>query len=886
MYQHLTHGRHGRLFSTVLALGATLLLLGASAPPSAEGRPAKPARVGLEVVTKNQEALLRSGRLKVRVRASKRARVRVTARSGGKANLFRAKTVRLRKKGARTVALKLTARGRARLARCGAKTVVVRGVTRAGGKKRQARRSKRLARSKRRCGTVKPVTVPLGENPEQCDFLDLTVCLQPFPNDYYTRSDPAAPTGRRLSLGAESTPVNSGNALPIKVRHMDVTDINRADGFSPGNLITVKVPGLDTPAAFAASGLVPITDLHRYADPGQAVIVVDAETGERHPIWAELDSNPTAVDPSDQGPGGPAADPGNTEEVNLIIRPARNFEYGHRYIVALHDLKDDAGNPIEAPLGFRAYRDGLPTKQPIVEQRRAHMESLIGTLTGKSGVARKSLYLAWDFTVASRESVTGRAVQIRDDAFAELGDPKLDDRVIAGDSPTWEIDGTETDPETGILKRITGRITGIPCYLDKDGCPSGAKFELDAAGKVKRNPAFRVDAPFRCDVPSSLVSGSTVTAAQTGIYGHGLLGTLNQVRGQNQYANETDTIWCAMNWDGFSEADLGTVLSALGDLSGFNRLADRMQQGFLNFMYLQRALVHPQGLGTDPAFRHDAGSGPQPLIDTSAGFHTRGQYMGVSQGGIMGGALVALAPDLDRGVLDVPGMNYSTLLRRSVDSDEYFKMPGAGLYSNYTELRERPVLLSLIQLLWDRGESNGYAGTLGQRQPLPNTPPHDVLMRLAFGDHQVANVAAEAMARTLGAKVHAPALNPGRHWEQDPFLGLDQVTSFPAPAGDSWMVYYDGGPVGYANTTPQLPGDPSECPRPDPAANPCGGSGTPPNGNVPPRTEWGYGADPHGYPRYARDAIAHGKSFLGDGTIGPCHSGSYCYANNWDGTQP
>ena len=37
----------------------------------------------------------------------------------------------------------------------------------------------------------------------------------------------------------------------------------------------------------------------------------------------------------------------------------------------------------------------------------------------------------------------------------------------------------------------------------------------------------------------------------------------------------------------------------------------------------------------------------------------------------MGGSLTALAPDFDRAVLGVPGMNYSTLLRRSVDFDTY-----------------------------------------------------------------------------------------------------------------------------------------------------------------------------------------------------------------------
>ena len=80
-------------------------------------------------------------------------------------------------------------------------------------------------------------------------------------------------------------------------------------------------------------------------------------------------------------------------------------------------------------------------------------------------------------------------------------------------------------------------------------------------------------------------------------------------------------------------------------------------------------------------------------------------YDGNSQGGIMGGSLTALAPDFNRAVLGVPGMNYSTLLRRSVDFDMYAQF----LYANYPNELERPLILSLIQNLWDRGEANGYA---------------------------------------------------------------------------------------------------------------------------------------------------------------------------------
>ena len=52
------------------------------------------------------------------------------------------------------------------------------------------------------------------------------------------------------------------------------------------------------------------------------------------------------------------------------------------------------------------------------------MESLFTTL-GQAGIARDDLYLAWDFTVASERNLSERALSIRDDAFAQLGDTNL-----------------------------------------------------------------------------------------------------------------------------------------------------------------------------------------------------------------------------------------------------------------------------------------------------------------------------------------------------------------------------------------------------------------------------------------------------------------------------
>ena len=173
---------------------------------------------------------------------------------------------------------------------------------------------------------------------------------------------------------------------------------------------------MDTPEAFAKTGSVPITDMARYLDPNTPIVVIDAATGERQMIWTELDSN--------------ASTPADTD---LLIHWGRNLLDGHRYIVAMRDLKDSAGETIPAPPGFRLYRDKVPTAYPVIEKRRAHMEGLFRKLKS-AGIGRSNLYMAWDFTVASTRNLSERMLHIRDDALAQLGDTTPGDGVIDGDA--------------------------------------------------------------------------------------------------------------------------------------------------------------------------------------------------------------------------------------------------------------------------------------------------------------------------------------------------------------------------------------------------------------------------------------------------------------------
>ena len=617
---------------------------------------------------------------------------------------------------------------------------------------------------------------------KRCDFTDPAVCLYPWPNDYFTKENEDTATGRRLNLSRKSMPANKDGV------RIDPTDQNRADGFSPGSMMVTKVPGLDTPEAALRSKLPPIGDLSRSLARRSPVVVINARTGRRQLIWAEIDSNPSAP-----------------EDRVLIIRPGRNFKEGERYIVALRYLKDATGRTLEAQRNFRLYRDGEPTRKRLVERRRGHFERLFRKLK-KARVWRRSLYLAWDFTVASRQSLAGRALHIRDETFRALGDTNLADLEVQGDAPTFTVDLVRNNTlaeDDRIARRIEGTIAA-PCFLT-NGCAPGGKFVLDSKGR----PTRRGTTTYRyfCGVPRSALDPPSALQARPALYGHGLLGNPAEFAAGNvkSMSNEHNMLFCATAWAGFSSEDIphiaGTVIP---DFSKFDTLADRMQQGFLQQLLLGRALIHPRGFSSHPAFQ----KGGRSVIAT-----TRLFFDANSQGGIMGGALTALAPDYDHAVLGVPGMNYSTLLQRSVDYDLYSTLINPA----YPREIERQLMFAVVQLLWDRGESNGYAQHMTDR-PLPNTPPHEVLMHVAAGDHQVADFTTSIMARTFGARIRQPALAPGRTPFSNPWYGIRSIGAFPYDG--SAVVWWDAGapPPPLENVPNRAGEDPHGAPRSEPAA--------------------------------------------------------------------
>ena len=826
-----------KLVVAILAIAAMSM----TATGAADASTAKKAK--LKVAT-SQKRMLGSGGILVKVKHLTEGKVKLKAKSStfDQQELRRlAEPVRVEahSKTAR-VLLPLTLRGEIQVSSCQPRKIIVSG--KGAGKEKVD-----LKRNTREC---KPKPIDLSRA-DDCDFIGAqqgSLCMLPFPDDYYTVKDRSTPTDRRIDFTDGGMPKNAGGT-PIAA-----APYNLNDGFSPGQVITVRVPGLDNPEAFAHTNPIPLNDLSRNESKNsdEPIVVIDAETSKRVPIWVELDSN--------------ASTP---ETTAVLIHPAVQFESGHRYIVAMRDLRDAdgvAGARLDAPEGFRYYRDDLPSNADAIDAQRKRFENVFRGLR-KADIKRANLYLAWDFTVSSDENIAQRLLHIRDDAFAQLGDTDLADGVVQGNAPAFSLSGPPTEfPPCGmdgcqdgendrIQRRVDGTFT-VPCYLTH-GCEAPAVFDLDANGNPIQHGTY--EANFSCIIPRAAIDTPGAAAgSRAALYGHGLLGEADEVASgpQQSLAQTHKFAFCATDEIGFASEDVPNTIGILQDMGKFPQLTDRVQQGLLNELYLGRLMINPNGFLSNPAFHVDGATLASPgVLDPSKLY-----YNGNSQGGILGGALTAVAPDFTRASLGVPAMGYSTLLTRSIDFKAYSQI----LYPAYKDELVHPLLLSMIQMLWDRSEPNGYAHRMTD-VPLPNTPPHEVLMNVALGDHQVTNWQADVEARTIGASIHTPIVYENRWPGVDVGWGIDPIPSY--PFAGSAIVYWDGGPVRAG-----IGG----------ADNGVIGTDVPPLANIPNES----GDDPHGLPRRQPEEQQMVSDFLrpdAQSAITDTCGGNPCYDGGFTG---
>ena len=539
-------------------------------------------------------------------------------------------------------------------------------------------------------GTVPAAAAQVAWPHLACDPLVPEKCGYPFPSNVYTVDAADTPTGRRVQLDDAMLPVagNGGKATGAPW--------SRSDGFSAGASILAFLPGAT--AAGLATPFLP----RRSLDPDSPTVLLDTVTNERVPHYAEIDRAQ-----------------GENDQRSFIVRPVVPLVDGHRYIVALRKIRSATAEIPPSP-AFKALRDLETSSEPSVDARRGLYEDIFGRLAA-ANVARADLQLAWDFTTASRENVTGWLLHMRDEALASAGD--------AG--PAYRIESVdETLDPARVAFRINGQMT-VPFYLDQPG--PGASLIFGADGQPTPNPAQPTyEVPFEVLIPKSALT----TPAALLQYGHGLLGSRSQIEADNfqKLISEKNYVIFGTDLVGMAEDGDAVHISdtlASGHIERIATVFDRLHQGILNSLLAMRMMKN--AFAKDPKFgaRIDA---------------TQRYYHGISQGGISGGVYVATSTDVERGVLEVMGQPYTLLLYRSVDFNLFFTV----LRATYPDTRDQQLVLALTQMLWDRVEPSGY--TKYMHGGLPNTPSHEVLMRAARGDHQVTTFGAQIMARAVGAK--------------------------------------------------------------------------------------------------------------------------------------
>jgi hypothetical protein len=168
---------------------------------------------------------------------------------------------------------------------------------------------------------------------------------------------------------------------------------------------------------------------------------------------------------------------------------------------------------------------------------------------------------------------------------------------------------------------------------------------------------------------------------------------------------------------------------------------DRIEQGILNFMTLTR--LGRGKLATEVLI--DRGGS---LVDTD-----RVYLYGISQGHILGSTFMAYDPFIPRAVLHNGGANWSILFERSMHWGIY----GTMLRGAYPGSLRMILMMGILQMALDDIDPINVAPGFYD-EPIPDTPPKQLLLHMSVGDMAVPNLGTMQQARTLGLPMLEPAV--------------------------------------------------------------------------------------------------------------------------------
>ena len=395
-------------------------------------------------------------------------------------------------------------------------------------------------------------------------------------------------------------------------------------------------------------------------------------------------------------------------------------------------MKDESGAEIPVPEPFKSLRDGNKTKNEVVEGYRARAEENI-KFVKKQGLKKSDILLAWDFTTASEATITGPLVAMRDKALAEWQKP-------TGSKPWLEfsIESVTDFPSssTGYIRRKVVGTFDVPWFLNNDG-----KLNWGTDGKPEMVGLSQAD--YVIHIPESVSSDSQYSGPSTTgsykdpselmkivpvpdtpvlVYGHGLFGTAEEEMWtdyQRGLINDLKMVQVGTDWIGVSKPDVALITQAITDLNQVTLVTERIMQAHVNFVILAKLASN----NFFPAPYVCSGAVGNPCSDRPEVY-----YLGISNGGVQGGTFMALSPDVQRGILNVPGALWSMMLERSF----VFKSLIDLLKAQFPDPLDRQIVLALVQVLFDPIDPINFA-LHAVNDPL-GTEKKTILIQESYGD--------------------------------------------------------------------------------------------------------------------------------------------------------
>jgi hypothetical protein len=558
-------------------------------------------------------------------------------------------------------------------------------------------------------------------------------CMLPYPSDFFRVADASLPSGFRVQMGEGAKMKTSSGASA------DVNDWKPTDGFSKLPPIMALLGG-----PVSTEGLTGILDAPEPSMAAQSpTLLIEADTGALLPHFVDID--PKADDPELQA---------------LIIHPLVGLKARTRYVVALRGVKAPDGGLAAAPEGFRRLRDG--DDDASLAALLARFEGDVFKVTEAAGAPRKDLQLAWDFTTGSDELVSADMLSVREQVLAWLAANKPEITIT-------KLDEAPDPKQPRLWRTIEGTIK-VPLFLDN--AEVGASLHRGPDGKITQNGM--ADLPFLVKVPASVRDMAGPGRALA--FGHGFFGSREEIAGDAMIhvADTLGTVVVGIDWWGMSSPDRDQVIKSLtGDPTTAALFTERVPQAMANWTVMTAAMRGP--LAEQEALRRPATGGApgEALYDTS-----NVNFLGISQGHILGGTLAAFDPDLTRICLNVGGAGVASLMFRALPFNTFLLLLDGPLPGSLAKQK----FAASLQPQLDRIDPGFWAPRV-LADKLPGSPAdRRVLQQAGIGDTQVPNFGSFLHARLL----NLPQMSPGPR----AIFGLDQA---PSPHDGSAFALYDVG---------------------------------------------------------------------------------------------